>query len=115
MRRGHIEFVGVAAPPSPSHLHTVKLAFIAAAVSIAAFAIPLPEAYAKPCYSTVQPGSPAAFKCVTNRGLLTNQERLLLNPNSSLQGASIKAIPGESKLSFQRRLVAARKTFKAQF
>jgi len=93
----------------------MKLSFLAAAVSIAAFAIPLPEAYAKPCYSTVQPGSPAAFKCVTNRGLLTNQERLLLNPNSSLQGASIKAIPGESKLSFQRRLAAARKAFKAQF
>ena len=72
-------------------------------------------AYAKPCYSTVQPGSPAAFKCVTNRGLLTKQERLLLNPNSNLQGASIKAIPGESKLSFQRRLDAARKQFRRQF
>mgnify|MGYP000193735007 FL=1 len=72
-------------------------------------------AHARPCYSTVQPGSPAAFKCVTNRGLLTAQERLLLNPNSTLQGASIKAIPGESKLSFQRRLDAARKQFRRQF
>jgi hypothetical protein len=72
-------------------------------------------AYAKPCYSTVTPGTPAAFKCVTNRGLLTSQERLLLNPNSSLQGASIKAIPGESRLSFQRRLDAARKKFRRQF
>ena len=72
-------------------------------------------AYAKPCYGTVQPGSPAAFKCVTNRGLLTAQERLLLNPNSTLQGASIKAIPSESKLSFQRRLDAARKQFRRQF
>ena len=93
----------------------MKLSFLAAAAIALATAIPLPEAYAKPCYSTVTPGSPAAFKCVTNRGLLTNQERLLLNPNSSLQGASIKAIPGESKLSFQRRLAAARKAFKAQF
>lgn len=72
-------------------------------------------AYAKPCYSTVQPGSPAAFQCVTNRGLLTRQERLLLNPKSNLQGASIKAIPGESKLSFQRRLDAALKKFHRQF
>ena len=72
-------------------------------------------AYAKPCYSQVVPGTPAAHKCVTNRGLLTKQERLLLNPNSSLQGAAIKAIPSESRLSFQRRLDAARKEFRRQF
>ena len=72
-------------------------------------------AYAKPCYSQVVPGTRAAHKCVTNRGLLTSQERLLLNPNSSLQGPAIKAIPGESRLSFQRRLDAARKEFRRQF
>ena len=70
---------------------------------------------AKPCYSQVVPGTPAAHKCVTNRGLLTSQERLLLNPNDQLRGPAIKAIPGESRLSFQRRLDAARKEFRRQF
>lgn len=93
-------------------LALMKLLTLAATALVAFAAAPT---QAKPCYSTVVPGSPAAFKCVTNRGLLTSQERLLLNPNSNLRGPAIKAIPGESRLSFNRRLAAARKEWRKQF
>ena len=53
-------------------------------------------------------------KGVTNKGLLSKQERLRLSPNSTLQGAAIKAIPGESLSSQSKRARKAAAKFNRQ-
>ena len=51
---------------------------------------------------------------VTNKGLLTSNERLRLNPNSTLQGPAIKARPGEGRESLNRRARKAAHEFRTK-
>lgn len=62
-----------------------------------------------------KPAARQTPKPVTNNGLLSSNERLRLNPNSTLQGAAIRARPGESSASLRRRAAQAAKDFRKHF
>lgn len=69
---------------------------------------------AKPAAKSSTLAKKRSSKPVTNKGLLSRQERLQLNPNSRLQGAAIKAIPGESPADLKKRAREAAKKLRRQ-